>query len=412
MESGTGHRTEPQDGGTTDLVKQLSQACDRSASIRQCDLEWESGAVRKSRSAPPPGGTSNSTMQTKTRTNSLRRKNHPTRYLGVDLHRDSFLVCVREEGGARFQRWGRDQVQEFSATLRPQDELAVEATGNTRWFCQQVAARVRRVVVVNPHPFRGISESVQKTGRRDAALLAPYQEKDLLPEVRRQSAAESEWAQMAQARDPLVKMRTLLQNQLHGLFSSYGVALPNKALASRRQRTAWHGQSLAPLADVQRRVLLGQSEALDASMAEWERALTEAARSLPGYPHRVSVQGIGSLGATMLLSAIGRIEDFAEPGKRAAYFGLVPRVEQSNHTEHHGRITRRGNQLARTTLAQCALIAKRYSPFLRRFYERMQRRRATGKAIVATARKLLTIVYYTLKNHGTFTNFPQFEVAS
>jgi len=357
-------------------------------------------------------------MQTKTeprtRTNILRRKNQnqPRRYVGVDLHRDSFLVCVREQGEGRCQRWSLDQAQEFAGTLGPQDELAVEATGNTRWFSQQVAGRVRRVVVVNPHQFRVISASVKKTDRRDAALLAEYLEKDLLPEVRQKSAAESELAQMAQARDQLVKMRTMLKNQLHGLFSSYGVALPKKALASRRQRTALQQRPLSSLADVQRRVLLGQIEALDASITELERVLTEAARSLPGYEHLVSVKGIGSLGATILLSAIGRIEDFSEPGKLAAYFGLVPRVEQSNQTEHHGRITRRGNKLARTTLVQCALIAKRYSPFLRRFYERIQRRRGTGKAIVATARKLLTIVYYTLKNHWTFTNFPQLEVAS
>ena len=32
-----------------DLVKQSSQTCDRSASIRHFDLEWESGADRNSR---------------------------------------------------------------------------------------------------------------------------------------------------------------------------------------------------------------------------------------------------------------------------------------------------------------------------------------------------------------------------
>lgn len=400
---------------TVDLVKQFSQTCDRSASIRPMDLGWESGAVRKSRSAPEQKGARNQTMQTKTeprtRTNLPRRKNQPTRYCGVDLHRDSFLVCTREQGQARFQRWSLGQVEEFARTLRPQDELAVEATGNTRWFCQQVAERVRRLVVVNPHQFRVISESVKKTDRRDAALLAEYLEKDLLPEVRRKSAQESELAQMAQARDQLVKMRTMLKNQLHGLFASYGLALPKKALASRRQRTALQGRSLSPLADVERRVLLGQIEALDAGIAELEQGLTEAARSLPGYENLVSVKGIGSLSAGILLSAIGPVEDFSAAGKLAAYFGLVPRVEQSNQTEHHGRITRRGNKLARTTLVQCALIAKRYNPFLHRFYERIQRRRGTGKAIVATARKLLTIVYYTLKNHWTFRDFTEFELA-
>ena len=334
------------------------------------------------------------------------------RYIGVDLHRDSFLVCVREQGLSRFQRWSLGQLPEFARTLLPQDELAVEATGHTRWFCQAVAERIQRIAVVNPHQFRVISESVKKTDRRDAALLAEYLEKDLLPEVRRKSAQESELAQMGQARDQLVKMRTMLKNQVHGLLSSYGVALEKKRLASRKQRKALEHRPLPPLADVQRRVLLGQIETLTASIVELERALTEVARSLPGYENLVSVKGIGSLSAAILLPAIGPVEDFTDPGKLAAYFGLVPRVEQSNQSEHHGRITRRGNKLARTTLVQCALVTKRYSPFLRRFYERIQRRRGTGKAIVATARKLLTIVYYTLKNHWVFTDFTQFALAT
>jgi transposase len=38
---------------------------------------------------------------------------------------------------------------------------------------------------------------------------------------------------------------------------------------------------------------------------------------------------------------------------------------------------------------QCALIAQRYSPYLKRYYEKIKARRGTGKAIIALARKLL-----------------------
>lgn len=342
----------------------------------------------------------------------LIKENHPKRYLGIDLHRDSFLVCIREKGQSRLQRWSLEQLPQFAAGLRPQDELAVEATGNTRWFCRAVVQQVCRLVVVNPHQFRVISQSVKKTDRRDAALLAEYLEKDLLPAVRPKSDPQSELAQIARARDQLVKMRTMLKNQLHGLFGSYGVRLQKKQLASRTQRAALGTISLPALPDLQRRVLLGQIEALEAGITELERAITAAARALPGHDCLVSVKGVGSLSAAILLSAIGEVNDFDSPGRLAAYLGMVPRVENSNATEHHGRITRRGDKLARTTLVQCALIAKRYSPFLRRFYERIQRRRGSGKAIIATARKLLTILYYTLKNNWTFTDFAHFEVAS
>ena len=285
----------------------------------------------------------------------------------MELPRDSFLVGVREQGESRFQRWRLDQVEEFAGTLRPQDDLAGEATGNTRWFCQTGAAGVGRIGGVHPPPFRVSSESVKKTDRRDAALRAEYREKDLLPEVRQKSAAESELAPMAQARDPLVKMRPLLKNQLHGLFSRYGVAWPQKARASRRQRTALAHRPLPSLAAGQRGVLLGPSEAREASIAERERGRSEAAPALPGYRNLSSGTGIGSRSAGILLSAIGPVENFAAAGQLAAYFGLLPRGEQSNQTEHRGRITRRGNQLARTPVVPCALIAKRYHPFRHRF---------------------------------------------
>jgi len=71
-----------------------------------------------------------------------------------------------------------------------------------------------------------------------------------------------------------------------------------------------------------------------------------------------------------IASVIGDINDLWPEGKLAAYFGIAPRISRSNETEHSGRITKRGSKLGRTALVQCALIAQRYSPFLKRHYER------------------------------------------
>jgi hypothetical protein len=50
---------------------------------------------------------------------------------------------------------------------------------------------------------------------------------------------------------------------------------------------------------------------------------------------------------------------------------LGQRVSNSNETEHIGRITKRGTKLGRTTLIQCALMAQRYSPYLKKYYEKI-----------------------------------------
>lgn len=57
---------------------------------------------------------------------------------------------------------------------------------------------------------------------------------------------------------------------------------------------------------------------------------------------------------------IGDINDFEDEKKLAAYFGIVPRVSNSNETNYQGRMTKQGSKLGRTMLVQCTLIAIRY----------------------------------------------------
>ena len=160
------------------------------------------------------------------------------------------------------------------------------------------------------------------------------------------------------------------------------------------------------------RVLVGQIRSLNQSIAELEELIEEEGPKLAGHENLMSIKGIGPVSAAVLLSVIGDIRDFSDPGKLAAYLGLVPRVQNSNESERSGRITKQGNKLARTALVQCALIAKRYSSFLQQFYQRIQRRRGGGKANIALARKFLGVIYHTLKNNWVFEDFPNFVLAS
>ena len=101
------------------------------------------------------------------------------RYLGVDLHRTQFVVCTRWENGEQeIRQWRIGELPKFVEQLRNEDQIAVEAMGTTARFYDAVAGRVARVVVVNPHQFKVISESVKKTDRKDAQALALYLEKD------------------------------------------------------------------------------------------------------------------------------------------------------------------------------------------------------------------------------------------
>src|SRR5438067_6702562 len=148
------------------------------------------------------------------------------RYLGVDLHRTQLTVCARWESGEEsVRKWPIQDLPEFIEQLGAEDEIAVEATGTTARFYDAVVGRVRRVVVVNPHKFKIISQSVSKTDGKDCRELALFLSKGLLPEVRMKPKKQRELAHLAETRDLLVKQRSALKTKINNLLAMQGINL-------------------------------------------------------------------------------------------------------------------------------------------------------------------------------------------
>jgi transposase len=335
------------------------------------------------------------------------------RYIGIDLHRNCFTACVRLENGREYlKEWQLEDLSKFTRTLRATDQIAVEVTGNTRLLHDAVSPHVERVAVVNPNQFKVITHSVKKTDPNDARNLALYLAKDLLPEVRMKDKTQAQIASLTQTRDTMVKLRTALKNKINNLCSAHGVNLNKEALSSEKGLRAVLEMRFDGLVNLELKIIVEQIRSLNKSIAELEETIAKEGQNLQGHANLTSIKGIGGLSGSILLSIIGDIHDFPEEGNLAAYFGIVPRISNSNETEHSGRITKRGTKLGRTTLIQCALIAQRYSPYLKKYYEKMKSRRGTGKAIVALARKFLGIIYRTLKNNWVFEDFPNFVLAA
>ncbi len=334
-------------------------------------------------------------------------------FIGVDLHTNSFTICRLEADGSEsfetFQLASAD-LDRFCFSLDARDELAVEATGNSAWFCDEVCACVGRIVVVNPRQFQVIRRSVKKTDRNDARALAVFLSKDMLPETRLKTRTESELASLTHTRDLLVKSRTRMLNRIHASFVRQGIKLKKASLSSKKRLLGLEIERFSPLEQVELRVLRDPALSLSKAISALEKEIESAASNMTGFEGLTSIKGIGARSAAVLLSGIGDVNDFATADKLAAYVGIVPRVSQSNDTDNRGRITKRGNKLIRTTLVQCTLIAIRFSGHLNSFYRRIKERRGAGKAIIATARKLLAIIYDTLTNGWVFEDFTEFKI--
>lgn len=336
------------------------------------------------------------------------------RYFGVDLHWDCFTTAVRgEDGQYIIEEWMLKDVDKFAAGLSDDDCVAVEITTNVRMFHDAVLPYAGRVEIVNTRAFRVIVDSVKKTDRNDAILLARFLEKDMLPTVQLKPEGLAELASLTRVRDMLVKQRTTLKNEVNNLFAASGMKLGRERLSSNKALDSVLARAYELLSEegvLLVTILFGQIRGINDSVAQLEARIKSKAESLPGYAGLTSIKGIGSNSAAILLSVIGDVKRFANEGKLAAYLGIVPRVSNTNETERSGRITKRGNKLARTALVQCGLIAKRFSPYLAAFHERIKRKKGGGKANIALARKLLGIVYRTLRNDWVFEDFPAYRL--
>lgn len=331
------------------------------------------------------------------------------RYLGIDLHKSSFYVTyVEESGRVSHREYRMKQLDEFKRDLGGEDVVAVEATGNSHYFVKQISGLVKEVHVVNPSQFRVIKDSVKKTDKNDSELLAVFLSKGLLPEVRPKEDVHAQLKSLAQTRDKLVKLRTTLKNKIHNILNAHGILTRREAFSGKKGLREVLGYDLPATSRLEVEVIVEQIEHLNEGIARIDREIEERGSRLKGFENITSIGGIGKKSGTILLSIIGDINDFTDEKKLSAYFGLVPRVSQSNETHHQGRITKQGSKLGRTILVQCSLVSIRYSPYLRKFYEKIKVKKGSGKAIVATARKLLTIIYHTLKNNWIFEDFPNF----
>lgn len=157
-------------------------------------------------------------------------------YIGVDIHTNSFTACYLQKDGSErlqtiaLQNGGLDQ---FIKTLQPKDEVALEATGNSIWFREQILPYVSRVVIIAPWQFEVIRRSVKKTDKNDARSIAFFLSKDMVPEARIKSKVHIELASLITTRDQLVKLRVSLLNKAHSLFVKNGLKVKKEVLTTK-----------------------------------------------------------------------------------------------------------------------------------------------------------------------------------
>jgi transposase len=324
------------------------------------------------------------------------------RYIGVDLHKTNFVACFLSDDETTHTETFplmKAGINRFITQLEAEDQVAVEVTANIYYFYDQVKPHVARVVLVDTYRFAVIAKSKKKTDKADASALARFLKLDYLPSVPVPSEKVRHLRHLLQARETLVGMRTKLKNMGHGALTPNGIALPRSAFASRLSRTHLSKRDdLAPADALIMQAALRQIEEPDREVEALGAEIVRVGKGLAGVQRLLQMHGMNLLSAISLLAKIGDIKLFETSKQLTAYAGLATSTRQSNETTRHGGITKRGRKRLRIIAisAVLSMVGRTKTPLME-FYQQKKKEKGSGKAICATARKLLTIIFVMLK---------------
>jgi transposase len=328
-------------------------------------------------------------------------------YAGIDAHVKSSTIWIVDRKGRKVSSSTVVTSSEgFAAGLgrwaRRGLKAAVEASGITPWICQLVKELGVKVVVVNPNCVRLIAESRKKADRVDAETLAELLRLGGLPEVHQPSLEARRLRTELSVRRQLVRQRTGLTNQARGLLRGWGVLLPARFFQSRG---GWKDLEAKRLPEYLRPLL----ETMKGVYEELTRAIRQVETTLKQREHhdeRVArletIPGVGTVSALTLVAAVDKITRFSRAKQLTAYNGIVPTVRSSGEREQQGSITRQGRSEVRAVWIQAAhsLVRSRKAAVrpLQKWFWKVARRRGVRTAIVALARKMLSLAFYLLRD--------------
>jgi transposase len=335
--------------------------------------------------------------------------------VGIDLHKTQFTICVRGVGGNKFEKYPTTEegyasfLKRVKAWQRIGKEVraGVESTGNTRYFRDRLEEAGVKVTVINTLKLKVVTESVKKTDKHDAATIAEFLEKDMLPEAKLCSCESEKLRRLLKARTTLVRAQVVIKNQIHGLLTAEGMEDVKGSLQSKKGRRRVLDTLNKCENGLEAQTLIETIDQLGNCVNEVEKPLRRLTEEDKVVELLKSIPGCGEISAWTIRAYTDDIKRFTSAKKFASYCGLAPWVQNSNETVHHGKITKRGPEELRTALVQVVMGMRRMKAKtigwrLMQRYEEMKKAKGSGKAIIATARKLATIVWHMLSEDVEF----------
>jgi transposase len=321
--------------------------------------------------------------------------------IGLDTHKNSCVVTQMDERGKVVgkEKIGTDkeEIERFFSSIE-RGKIVMESTGVWKYFYEILDSSGFYVTLSNPLKTRAIAETEIKTDKVDSEILAHLLRANLIPSVWIGNKEMRELRRVVNERMFLKRQSAQLKNRIRSELLRRGIK-PEMDIFTEKGKEYLLSLDMSPI-----NKLLSLLDATEEQIKGLNKELLEYYEDNEDARLLATIPGIGYYTALSLVAVIGDVNRFRDAEALCSYFGLVPSTHQSSDVEYHGSITKQGSSMIRCLLIQCAWVhikcCKESS--LTHFYSRLSRMKGKSKAIVATARKMVKVIYWMLKDEEPY----------
>jgi transposase len=347
--------------------------------------------------------------------------------VGMDLHKKTAVCYAVYAGIGEPSEKNKEFLEKFNKDFRiqgsqPEDMGRIAAglrghdahilienstkTYETYWVLTNLGCSV---TVAQSQDLHRITLSVKKTDKNDSVELAAYMRRRLNGEdefaeclmppkewMMRREVCRVVFGEKLHLAD--LKRKARAHMLLHGIRLSrdYSDIFSKKAM-----------DELRATKDPCLLIFVSEAREIKSRTDEETRLIEHLFNGLRIYELILSIPGFGRVSAAYLASLIIEIGRFRTCDEFTAYFGVVPKMRESAGVSRNCATTHRGDEAARRLLCQAAFVhtCTVEDSVVTRMYNRLRGRGMSHReALVACARKILTVIWSVLRNDVPYTS--------
>jgi len=322
-------------------------------------------------------------------------------FAGLDVSLEETAICVVDATGRivkelRVPSEPEALIRALQETGLAFERIGLEACSLTAWLHDELRGAGLPVVCIETRQANAAMKTMpNKTDRNDARALAQIMRTGWFRQVHVKSRQCRLWRSLLVARRTVLNEMRAIENVVRAVLREAGLKLGTPArgaFAQRVRELAGDDRAVTPIIEP----LLSILETMLTELARLTKQVLAVARNEQICRRLMTTPGVGPITALTFRATIDQPERFRRSRDVGAHLGLTPARYQSGETDISGKISRGGDELARTALYEAAhtlLVRSRKWSALRAWGMKIAKARGMARARVAVARKLAVILH-------------------